>query len=251
MKTVMPLFCLGLSALPLAGKHSLKSEIKLPSVVGEAEVVKAKDEKVNVQAELKINVTNWSKDNISKLLKILVAVDVCAEFSFSMKKELNPMQGAMDQLIDAFESIRKKSLSTNIPLDVKHDIEILDQSIELLESYYKDCYDELSMQKADGSTFSACINHLKEFRNSAEKFNNSIARTIERITKLKSIDDTLPVYQGLKPMRQELKTMLTASESLDRAIDNIIAESKNILEIYHQYAYEERNHDLQKSMRAL
>lgn len=214
------------------------------------------EESVLPQAELKLKGSDWTKENVTKLLTMFNAVDVCVKFSCSMKDELDPMENAMEKLDNNFQELKNilnANRSVNNYREICAQLDLLDERIELLQSYYKDCYDELSVKKSEATSFAALLKYLQEFQQATEKFNNAVSRIIDQIKKLKKDSKTLSAYRDLKPIKKELKAMQTASESLTNTIKSITEKAKNVSEIFHERSFAERQklHQSQKSRRSI
>lgn len=200
-------------------------------------------------SELKIRLQNWTPDLVKSLLKLLSATDVYATFSMSTKDELNQMQNDIDGIWDTFIQIQNQL--QNMPSDITAAITILAKDIELLLSYYKDCYDELAFEKRpQESVFSSCIKDLQELQTAVQNLRNSAINISEGIKRLMRQDANSPAYQNLKLVRKGFKTIADRCKNLISQIDVVINKLKTLLDVYHQYSYEERNQQNQ-SRRAI
>ncbi|MDR2200965.1 MAG: hypothetical protein LBN94_02565 [Puniceicoccales bacterium] len=182
---------------------------------------------------------NWSENDIKNLLKNTSAVNVCADFSLVIKEDLERMEDHIEWIRDLFLEIQGKV--NIISPDVKTQLTLLGKDIELMISYYKDCFDELEhRQSQSGSIYVGCIEHLKKLQSAVQHLRHSTDNVLDIVRLLAVKNENTPTYQGLKSSKREIKVMDDHCIAISAIIDQIFARLLPLLRVYHERSFEER-----------
>ena len=169
----------------------------------------------------------------------------CSEFIEYIHSSIDSMDQYVETIDQLFQEAKDKISS--ISKESSLAIQILAKDIELMHSYYKDCYDELRHNKTKDqeSIYFSCITHFKKLQTSIESFRNSIV-TINREAKnhLSTLDSKSSQFAYLQQTRIQLKQIADSCATAIQKIDQVIGNLANILKVYHEEYTEQRNKGL-------
>jgi Mg2+ and Co2+ transporter CorA len=166
-----------------------------------------------------------------------------------VEKGLKKMEDHIAWIKDLATAIQEKL--NNMMGEIKSQIIIFLKEIELMEAYFKDCFDELPFEQfLKQSVLNSCIENLKELQQALQKLRISLGSILDKIRELLAKDGNNPALREFfQRIKREVKLtddhcsdLMEVIEHIMNLIDQLLNNYLSpTLRVFHEQAYEERN----------